>query len=101
MTTLDRNLIPSGITTVEQLSVWAASVIRANAGNTSVVEVRGGDPIYVAQIPVIEDANNIVRIIPRISMALDPIYDAATTGKLWTFAEEITTGTIPLAYTTD
>lgn len=93
--------IPSNINTLEKLHVWSGLALRALNGARSVVEAEGLLPERVAQIPLIETPNDGIRFIVRANIQLDPAYASDKTKKLWEFANEITTGSLPTAFTTN
>jgi hypothetical protein len=101
MTTFTKDELPSGVNTLEKLSLWVALAMRAANGSKAVVEAEGLFPERVAQVPMVETPNDGLRFICRISLKMDPTFVADKSKKLWEFAEETTLGAIGATFTSN
>jgi hypothetical protein len=101
MTTLTTAQIPTNINTLEKLHLWSGLTLRAINGSKAVVENEGFLPERLVQVPFIESPNDGVRSVVRVNIQLDPAYASDKTKKLWEFANELTGGSMPPAYTSN
>lgn len=98
MTAFSTGDLPTSITTVEQLLVWASTVLNDLYPSTTVVEAVGQSQRVIESGPFYITASdpNTWRLITRSSIALAPQW--RRTAKLWQHAQEIGTTAIPSEY---
>lgn len=101
MTALTKAQIPDSINTVEKLAVWVDTLLQHLNAATLVVEAAGGQDRAIVSQPWFISADNPPRwrVISRSSIEIDANWQRG--GKIWTFAREINTATIPSEFTTN
>jgi hypothetical protein len=98
---LDRTQIPPSIATVEQLVVWAGTLLDNVTGTKQIKEQENSLLVYAAQFQIFRAADETVRCIIRQSIELDPAYAADQSKKLWMFARALSTAEVPLGFRVD
>jgi hypothetical protein len=101
MTTLALAQIPSNINTLEKLHAWSTLALRAVNGGKNTIEAEGFLPERVAQAPITESPNDGIRLGCRVNIPVDPSFTSDKSKKLWEFAKELTTGDMPIPYTSN
>lgn len=86
--------IPSDVTTVEQLFVWAGAILELNSGADTYPETVAGSE-YTVSIKRGRAFDGTLRIIPRASFELVDDYQ---TRPLWKQPKELKQGTIPASF---
>lgn len=86
--------IPSQINTVEKLHLWSGSLLFAVNPTLTIIEGIGYTERAAQCGNYWVAADSKTRAIVRASLAIDPTYLSAT-GKIWTFAQELSGTTIP------
>lgn len=93
MTAFAKENIPSSVSTLEKLIVWASAALNKN--NKTVTAVEGsGSPQKVAQFGIFNvEANNTSRVIVRASLELEDTF--AIDGKpIWENVKELSVESI-------
>lgn len=106
MTAIDPTTdIPPSVNTLERLLVWSISAFRDLHTNET----------YPEQLPTAQDSglrtkvdaglgtdtDGKIRYLTRISVEIDPLFQADTSGKFWTYAVEDGNSALLTRYTTD
>ena len=94
MTTFQTADIPNDVVTVEQLFVWAGSILEFNSGSESYRETIAGNEYFVS-IKKGRAVDGTLRIIPRVSLQMTDDYP---TRPQWKAVDELTQGTIPASF---
>jgi len=98
---LVREQIPSDISTVEQLWVWATLLLDEQARGLTVKEDAGIIPTPASQVQVVTVADNTTRLIGRVSIELQDDWAINRAVKLWRRVKELVTTSIPANFTTN
>lgn len=101
MTAFSTTQVPASVDTLEKLAVWAAFILQDLNFDSTIIEQTNGQAIPVASITPFNlrstDFNGI-RYIARISLPVATNY--ASQAEPWSGVSELSTATIPAAYTT-
>lgn len=95
LTTLAQNL---NITTVEQLHVYTGFLLNRLTPSLKFNEVANEAAIPVALFNIFTMPDGTQRIITRTSIAIKPEFLSDRSKKLWMFADELDTSTIPVGF---
>lgn len=98
---LVREQIPSDISTVEQLWVWATLLLDEQSRGLTIKEDAGIIPVPVSQVQIVTIAENTPRLIGRVSLELQTDWAINRSVKLWRRVKELVTTTIPANFTTN
>jgi hypothetical protein len=90
--------VPTNINSLEKMILWAALTGNNIASAVEVVEVVGELPQSVAQVTISQAADDTYRASVRLSVKLDPAFMNDRTKKLWEFAQEWSSASIPAAF---
>ncbi len=98
---LTREQIPSDISTVEQLWVWATLLLDEQARGLTIKEDAGVIPVAVSQVQIVTVADNTTRFIGRVSLELQNDWAVNRSVKFWRRLKEAVTTSIPSHFTTN
>lgn len=98
MTAFAASDLPPTVNTIERLIGWAVSAKRMIDGQKSNVEVEGGLPEKIVQMPSIERPDGTTCIIARLQLEIDPSYVNTKDKKFWEYIKESSQGSIPAAH---
>ena len=90
--------ITTNINTLEKLAGWVILCSNNIDSGVEVVEEVGQLPQSVAQATVGQAADATYRLSGRYSIKLDPTFMSDRTKKLWEFAMDWSTASIPAAF---
>jgi hypothetical protein len=99
MTTFATSQLPSGIITVEQVHLWSTLVLTSVNGTKAIIEATNSYPEEMSQWNMFRSPNDGLRTLCRVNLQIDPLVASDKTKKMWLFANELTTGTIPTTFT--
>jgi hypothetical protein len=99
MTTFAVSQLPSGIVTVEHVHLWSTLVLTAVNGSKAIIEATNSYPEELSQWNTFKSPNDGLRTLCRVNLSLDPLVASDRSKKMWLFANELTTGTIPTSFT--
>lgn len=98
---LVREQIPSDISTVEQLVVWATLLLDEQARGMTIKEDASVIPTPVSQVQIVTVADNSTRFIVRTSLELQADWAVNRSVKIWRRIKEVVTTSIPSHFTTN
>lgn len=87
--------LPDSINTVEKLELWAVTLLQHLNPTTTVIEAAGSTDRAVVSQPwfITADATPKWRVISRSSIEVNSNWQRG--GKIWNFAVELSSATIP------
>jgi hypothetical protein len=91
--------LPSSINTVEKLHLWSATVLQNLHPTTTAIEAAGNAQLVITAAPFWITASDPAtwRYISRSSIGLNSNWQRGT-GKIWTFANDISGQAIPTEF---
>ena len=92
--------MPPAVITLERYVAHGLLTLNNLYSTLTYQELPGALLERVCDVNVVTAADGTIRLIGRVSIALDPLYVTGT-GKLWTYAREFGESTIPAAYKVD
>lgn len=101
MTALTKAQIPDSINTVEKLAVWCETLLQHLNPELLVIEAAGGQDRAIVSQPWFIAASNppTWRVISRTSIQVGSQWQRG--GKIWNFAQELSSSTIPSEFTSN
>lgn len=101
MTALTKADIPDSINTVEKLALWCETLLQHLNPDVTVIEASGGADRAVISQPWFITATNppTWRVISRTSLAVSSTWQRG--GKIWNFAQELSSAAIPSEFKTN
>jgi hypothetical protein len=90
--------LPATNGTLEVLAFWALLTLKAANGTKGAVEVSGTESQDVVQYQIFQQPDGTYRALGRFNLPLNENYITDQTAPIWTFAEELTSGSPPANY---
>lgn len=101
MVAFTRTDIPDGVNTLEKLAVWVDTLLQHLHPEVTAIEAAGGsDRVAISQPWYISASNPPAwRVISRSSIAISSNWQRG--GKIWNFAQDLSSATIPGEFRTN
>lgn len=100
MTAFVKDDLPASVDTLEKLAVWVGLALHSINPDITAIEGSGAPTLAASFGTYFVQENSIPRTIIRQSIELENNYTYGS-GKLWTYAKELSTITLPTEFSQD